>query len=618
MLVIHQVEDVNVANDVNNPCFILTNKIGGYISLSEKPISRYQGAFFCDGKEIFKAIDSISPMGCGSIKKTKNLFYCIEREWETDNLKETFFMPLFHNSVVYELSKEKEIEITLDVKKAYDSREFGRFYKVYEEEGKIIIEFTKKTDKKEDSTEGKTEYVMYVVLNKDDSEFSATGRFLEENYPFDERRGSWPWKRQVYSALKIRSSRLAISFSRNKKEAVEENNKILRNLNDLKEKQKIYVNGFQKKIREKEKIVAYKAACLSLDHLITTVDKRKGIYAGLWWFFQFWTRDEAVSLKALMDQGKYDVAKDILFRLLRSIGKDGRVKSFYPPEKGTLESADAVGWVMKRAYDLFEGLYKKKMITEYLSPEDIEFIKNKVEDCIYGLIDKHTNDDLAFNGKKETWMDTEYSNDFREGYRIEIQALRLNIYRLMKLLCKVTKDRVGENIAEKLEKDLAERVRKEFWNGEYLDDGVNDSTIRPNIFIAYYVYPELLTNSQWIRCFKAAIPELWNKWGGLSSIEKKSRLYSDIYTGEDNRSYHRGDSWFWINNLAAICMSRLSKIRFSEYIDKILDASTKEILWSGAIGHHAEISSSAVMESQGCLMQAWSAAMYVELVNELF
>jgi len=65
-------------------------------------------------------------------------------------------------------------------------------------------------------------------------------------------------------------------------------------------------------------------------------------------------------------------------------------------------------------------------------------------------------------------------------------------------------------------------------------------------------------------------------------------------------------------------MARVSKMRFNDYINKILKASTNEILWSGAIGHHAEISSSAVMESQGCFMQAWSAAMYVEMVNELF
>ena len=100
-------------------------------------------------------------------------------------------MPLFHDSIVYELSEEKDIEIVLDAKKAYDDREFGRFYEAYEEDGRIIIEYTKKTDKNEDKTEGRVLYKLYVVLNG--SKFKKTGKYVEENYPFDERRESWPW-----------------------------------------------------------------------------------------------------------------------------------------------------------------------------------------------------------------------------------------------------------------------------------------------------------------------------------------------------------------------------------------------------------------------------------------
>lgn len=616
MLVIHHIEDRIVANEVSNPCFILANKIGGYFSFSEKPISRYQGACFNNGNEIVKVINSIFPAGKGSITKIRNNFHSIDIE--RGRHKESIMMPLFYNSIVYETSEEDDIEVVFDVKKLYDNREFGRYYKVYEEDDKIIVEFAKKTDKREDRTDNKLEYHVFAVMNKGNG-FTETGKFLEESYAFDERRKSWPWKRYVYSALRVRSSMLVISFSADKKKAIEENNKLLSSLHEIKNKQQVYTNGFQKKIKEHEKMMAYKAACLSLDHLITTISNKKGIYAGLWWFFQFWARDEAVCLKALMDQGKYDVVKDILFRQLNSLRKDGRVALFYPAgKKEDSESADPVGWVMKRTYDFFESLYRKKIVSEYLSPEDIDFIKTKVEDSIYGLIDKHTVDELEPNARKETWMDTDYSGDTREGYRIEIQALRLNLYKLMKLLCKVTKDRIGENMAEKLEKDLAERVRKDFWNGEYLDDGIKDNTIRPNVFIAYYVYPELLSDSQWTKCFRQALAGLWNEWGGLSTIDKKNPLYCEHHTGEDDRSYHRGDSWFWINNMAAVCMARLSRMRFKEYIDKIVEASTAEILWDGALGHHAEISSSARLESNGCLMQAWSAAMYVEMMNELY
>ena len=89
------------------------------------------------------------------------------------------------------------------------------------------------------------------------------------------------------------------------------------------------------------------------------------------------------------------------------------------------------------------------------------------------------------------------------------------------------------------------------------------------------------------------------------------------YTGENNKSYHRGDSWFWINNLAALVLYKLDKNKFKKYIDKILKASTEEILWKGAISHHAELSSASKLKSQASLMQAWSSAMYVELIREM-
>ncbi len=615
MLVVHKIEDAAIEGNAENPSFILTNKTGGYFSLSEWPVSRYQGAFFNE-KGVFKAVSNIFPVDSGPVTRMTNNFHSIVRERANGKLNETLMMPLFHNSIVYELDRESEVEVVLDIRKAYDTKEFGRYYKIDEKEGKVMVEFTKKTDKKEDSTEGRTEYKVYVVISGAGG-ITRTERFFEETYDLDRRRNSWPWKRHVYSALRTNTKRLIISFSTNKKTALEENRKLERNLSEMKKKQAIYVNGFQKKIKDREKMMAYKAACLSLDHLVAIADRRKGVYAGLWWFFQFWSRDEAISLNALIQQGKYDVAKEILFKLLKSIGKDGRIPNIQPKAGGELESADAVGWVMKRMYDFFEGLFRKKIVAEYLSQEELEFIKNKVEDCIYNLIDRHTHDDLAYNGKKETWMDTAAGDDCREGYRIEIQALRLCTYKLMKLLCKVMKDRVGEDIAENIEKDLAERVRKDFWNGNYLDDGLKDSTIRPNVFIAYYIYPELLSASQWVKCFRNILPALWNEWGGLSSIDKKNRLYSPTHTGEDNRSYHRGDSWYWLNNLAAICMARLSRRKFSEYIEKIEEASTREILFSGAIGHHAEVSSSRQFESRGCLMQAWSSAMYIELINEL-
>lgn len=611
--VIHTIGSSATEGSAHNPHFILTNKIGGYFSLSDYQSSRYQGAFFCDNFEMFKVIENILPLNSGNVVKVTNKFYCIERERES-GLKETLFMPLFHNSIGCQLSAEREIQIDLDVRNAYDMREFGRYYRIYNERNKIIIEFTKKTDSKEDKTNGKKEFTLYTVIDNG-KEFRKMDEFYPVAYSLDRERNSWPWERYAYKSIIMKADKFVISFSKNKGKAIQENDKLIINLQNMKEKQQLYATH-SKRFSDEKITMAYRAACSSVDHLVTNIGNKKGIYAGLWWFFQYWTRDEAVAMKSLMIQGKYGLVKDILFRQLKDIREDGQIPNRSPPSE--LESADAIGWVMKRCYDLFEELYKKNLITEYLSKEDLKFMKKKVEDSVSSLLKGRTMHDFAVNGRLETWMDTEYNGDTREGIRIEIQALRLCTYKLMKLLCQTLKDDIGYKMAVHLENDLVKKVREKFWNGRYLRDGVNDDTIRPNVFIAYYVYPELLTSSQWEKCFKTIMPRLWNTWGGISTIDKENPLFCSHYTGENNQSYHRGDSWYWINNMAALCMHKVNRRKFKEYINKIAEASTYEILFSGAIGHHAELSSSANRESRGCLMQAWSAAMYIEMVEEVF
>ena len=111
--------------------------------------------------------------------------------------------------------------------------------------------------------------------------------------------------------------------------------------------------------------------------------------------------------------------------------------------------------------------------------------------------------------------------------------------------------------------------------------------------------------------------KLWLPWGGISSVDKRSPLFHKLHTGEISDSYHNGDSWFWINNLTAIVLHRFGKKKYSFYINKIAEASSKEILKMGAIGHHAELSDAQKLSSKGCLSQAWSAALFVELMFEL-
>jgi glycogen debranching enzyme len=122
---------------------------------------------------------------------------------------------------------------------------------------------------------------------------------------------------------------------------------------------------------------------------------------------------------------------------------------------------------------------------------------------------------------------------------------------------------------------------------------------------------------EWETCFDNTLKELWCEWGGLTTISKKDFLFHENHTGEKPGSYHNGDSWFWINNLAGIVLTDLNKEKYHSYIKKILEASTKEILFSGAAGYHAELSSASSLKSQGAICQSFSAGMYIEFIEKI-
>ncbi|MBW2978161.1 hypothetical protein KY331_04915 [Candidatus Woesearchaeota archaeon] len=545
--------------------FLLTNKIGGYFLSGIK--SRYSGLFLRDSENMFKVIDEIKIIG--------------------NNVKPVLFMPHGYNSLVYELGKLRTIELLLDCRGSYDISEWGRFYEIFEEQGKIIVKGIKK--------EGDVELVLYLVIDKQNVVFSKTEKWVKKKYIFDKKRKSHPYEWHVFSALKLKSRRIVFSVGKDKDEVIKENNFVCSNLVKLKKKQELYYKKLFSGIKLKNKKIetAYKHAVSSLDNLSCNIHGVEGIYAGLPWFFQFWSRDELISLSGLVNKRK---AKKILISYLDCIVRDGRLLNFrFPGSDKT--NADGIGWLFKR----LEGVNLNKKETAVV----VKKLKFSI-DNIKGHLMK---DGLIHSRELETWMDTNWMDDTREGFRIEIQAMFLF---MLKLAYKLTKDKKYK----KEEEQMRLLVRDKFWDGKILADGLNDFTVRPNLFIAAYFYPELLTKEEWSLCFQYALSRLWLDWGGLATISKNHHLFCKLYSGELPRSYHRGDSWFWLNDLAALVMLRNDPNRFKKYIDKIVNASVKDI-FEGIFGSHSELSSAKELRHEGCLCQAWSNAMFIELVDSL-
>ena len=634
----------NTEQDVG---FMLTNKNGSYIFLREKPSSRYEGVFLFEDLDMYKFIEDINIKN-NKIKKIKNYFYSVERERE-NGVTEKFFMPKNFTSLIYELDKESEIEIFLDCKDSYDNKEFGRHYEVFNEKGCIVVKFSKRTDQREDPSSGIEQYTLYLAIKAGSLNYKKIGNWVQRHYAFDESRNSKPYYRHVFHAMDIKAEKFVFSMAKDKGNAVKEAIYLFENLDMVKSEEK---NTFGEKFLDNVKVnkimknnsmgneikIAYIAALNSLGNL--AVNSKPGILAGLPWFFQFWSRDEAICLKALKNiDGHF--AKELIFERLNAIQSDGRLPNIYYSENST--NADAIGWLFNRAFEFYGSIKGNIAILEELK-KSISIIKSQkikikkiinmvdklekgirakekenvslrdkkassLRKSIYGLIKNYSKNGLAYSNKKETWMDTEIGSG-REGFNIEVQALALAMYKCAFEISQDKKYRILENV-------MKNNVLEKFWNNKILYDNLNDAAVRPNVFIAYYVYPELLPKKEWEVCFENTLKALWLDFGGLSTIDKKHRLFAKNHTGEDPKSYHNGDSWFWINNLVALALFRVNKNKFKNEIERIIRASTEDILWKGIIGTNSELSSAEKLKAEGCLSQAFSNAMFIELIDEI-
>jgi glycogen debranching enzyme len=570
MKITHLLDKKKLSKDTFQDCsFILTNRKGGYIWLNDIPVSRYQGVYFVENSKMYRIIENIGIQG--EINEIINKFWCVERI-KNNNL-ERFFMPYGYNSIVYENESKEPCEIILDLKESYinDSQ---TNYSIDQSENLVILECRTKEEK----------FYVVIILN---GRMKRNDKFIERKYSEDEKRNSKPFSRQVFNLGEIESDRIVISFSSDMAKAVAEAQFISGNIDKLKKKQSEEILDIcSDKSKDSEIDMAYNCAKISLYNL--AIDEF-GIYAGLPWFFQFWARDELMCLKAVKNISQIQQIKERIFdRWLRNCEKTGRVSANITMENKEMgHSLDSFGWLFKRAEEI------------KMTPERKEEMKKLAA----------ADATILFNKPFETWMDTIP----REGARIELQALKINMFHEMH---KIT----GDSVYKKKEEQLRKEVKEKFWIGGILLDSQNDATIRPNIFFAHYVYPLLLEQEEWNSCFDNVLKKLWCEWycgGGLSSLDKTNEFFVDTYSGENNNSYHKGDSWFWLNNLTAISLNRINKKKFSSFIKKITQASTNEILWMGAIANHSELSSAKQLSSCGCISQAWSAALYIELIDEL-
>ena len=610
MHIIHSLNNNRIDEHIDKPVsFLMTNKRGNYLSFGETNFSHMQGLYFFDQKKwrLFKTVEDIKLDT--HMTAIKNNFFNAQRLY-SGGVEEAF--NLFNDSMVYSVKNYTgRLVLELDFREMFDFHDAGRVYSVTKEGDLIIVKYEKYSDHSLSSLD-KTKFLVIKGANN----HKHIGEWIKKHYPYDSNRGSRS-DFHVYKALSIDVKNhldLVFSFSDNKKKAIEHAEKVYENKEYLLSSYKKYVSH-----TFTTRDIYLNAAMKALDDLLISTDKHDrtvGIFAGLPWFYQFWARDELISLKIPMLQRKYYLVKNILFKYLNNISDDGLVPNILPANKGDMKSIDAIGWLFLRLRDYINILSSKKILNDYLLGSDTMKIKRELEKAIQHLMHDRLQNGLIVNNEQETWMDTKPAQ--RKGACIEIQALFLSMIDFHNHLAGITK---SKPLFRALEKETREHVKKHFFKQGILYDCVHNNkpvdTVRPNIFLAYYIYPDLLSKKEWKQAFDYALKDLWLGWGGLSSLGHSHPRFKSEYTGENDESYHNGDSWYYVNNYAALAMHRLDKKYYANVIKRIFEASKEETMFSGFIGCCAEVSSAKHMQSQGCLSQAWSAASFIELWYEM-
>jgi hypothetical protein len=257
-----------------------------------------------DGK-IYRTIEELRFEQPAS--KITNHLWCIERQHSNATAR----IMMHDDSMLIDCSSPVVMTLVTDIKQSYDNRVWGREYEVTAEQGCMLVNFSKHNDNRDDNSTHHDEYKCCLAVCALPLDYAPIKQWEEHFYSQDNSRGSTPDKRWVFIAARLKAARIAFGFGMTKQEAIKQARKTLANATRIMQSEESRVSRLvrQSMLENKEAEASRKCCVHGLDALGV---KENGLYAGLPWFFQFWTRDEAVAAGGLIAQGKTEEAKKTL------------------------------------------------------------------------------------------------------------------------------------------------------------------------------------------------------------------------------------------------------------------------------------------------------------------
>ncbi len=287
--------------------------------------------------------------------------------------------------------------------------------------------------------------------------------------------------------------------------------------------------------------------------------------AGFPWFYENWFRDELLSLYLLKDV----CTEDFLEKRLRFYLNN--LENIWDTNKPKIHKV----WQWPGADTLLllilnlDNLLLRSHFT--LLEKYFHFWKKKFM--------KNNEFDLP---TFSTWMDT-----LERKNALEIESLYLKVLRR---LARENKFYVDE--ANYRKEKLIARIKKQ--------------PTDINLIFTFLFLEDLFSFKEWESFFDQLIKENFLDWGGLSTLSKNDPNFKNEDDGEFAQAYHQGDSWYFINNLIALGLTKINSKKYKEIVEKIITASLTDLFVDGVLGYSSEISSARERRSEGSLVQLWS------------
>jgi hypothetical protein len=597
--------NIKVKSNDENLNFILTSNSennNSWLNFGiNKNTDKFQGVVteHNTNEQLYKTIEQLTLVNQNSklveIEKDDHKFI---KKYE-DNSNESIRYSKF-NTIIYTNSNNAEVLLELDCRELNDYDTENRTYTIETEKEYTIIKYNK-TKSKEDYQNCE----LYIAIENENCDIKVVDKWEEKEYPYSKSRNQNDKNLFTYKSIKFKpksENPVHISQGFTKEEVIE-------NIKKTKDYQKDKYFKWTQDIENEKINLAWNLS----QSAYKSFKLKKGHKAGFFWFNQVWTRDELSSLNVDIENRKIQNVKNTIMKYSELIKECGMIPRIQ--EKGSLKSPDGLFWLGKRIFDTIKKLEEKRQVPRFINNAELEELFDKLDNSFTCLFDTHRDmeTELLKVEDGDSWMDTIKIN-FPLDVQVQLLSYLSTLEKLSRLLNKKSKD----HAYLLLENFFKNNLKKQYLKDGFLFDDIERTRITSNIFLIYYFYPKMFDKYEWEKIIDKTLPKLMTSWGGISTLDIENQKFTKNYSGENNLSYHNGDSWYWINNMAGIVLHDLNPTKYLKIIDKIVETSTKDILELGTIGYHSEVSEFENQKAQGNLAQLWSSAYYVELINKIY